>query len=89
MVAIMIIRTHRDTRNNWDQSVEDWVAENVTSDHDQYDYRNGIEDRLKRMEEYIGWLTSEMVSKGVVTAEDVVKTIKNISHNDSKIEIVE
>jgi len=58
-----------------------WVEEQLRYDDEPIHPKNGIEDRIQRIEEFVGFLTQEAVRMGIVTAEEVVAKLAGWSHN--------
>jgi len=58
-----------------------WVEEQLRYDDESIHPKNGIEDRIQRIEEFVGFLTQEAVRMGIVTAEEVVAKLAGWSHN--------
>jgi hypothetical protein len=56
-----------------DWTIQQWVQNHLRSKDDGYDSANKIEDRLERIEEYLGWLSERAVQGGIVGAEEIVQ----------------
>jgi hypothetical protein len=72
------------------QSIAGWVAEHLRYDDDTFDGvdpKNGIEDRQKRTEEFVGWLTDRLVQKGIIDGDEAIEAL--VGWARSHVEIVE
>lgn len=52
-------------------SISEWVTQQLRDDGDDYQPHNGIEDRIGRIEDFLGFLTESLVVKGVLDAQAV------------------
>lgn len=52
-------------------SIAEWVTLQLRDDGDDYYPHNGIEDRIGRIEDFLGFLTESLVVKGVLDAQAV------------------
>lgn len=73
---------------HYERTISEFVSDKLRNDDDEIQPKNGIEDRLRRTEEYLGWLTNIFVEKGILSAEEVKKQLAFWSHHHN-VEVID
>ena len=60
---------------HYERTIAEFVSDKLRNDDDEIQPQNGIEARLHRTEDYLGWLTEQLVEKGILSAEEVKEQV--------------